>query len=240
MGPSPPLHLRYNTRKERLELVGQVASELAHSLNNSLNSMQLRLSLLREETQTPELTNQVDNLSRIVSETASKIGILQEFIARGITPVEPVDLCPVLEAAAGTIRDAYSSTRDDIPVRLELPSRLPAVRGVHHDLIALFLVLFYYLVSSDPAGQPALMVMAKPGPERVTIELVQRSTSSRAAVLKRAFDPFAALAESPLAVSLIAMQSRIKQYGGSISFTERSDGYPGLLVDLVCASAPPR
>lgn len=237
MGHSPPPHSRYNSRGERLELVGQIASELAHSLNNSLNSMQLRLSLLRDETQGSELTNQVDNLSRIVADTASKISILQEFIARGVTQVETVDLRAVLETAARLLREEYASTRDEVRLMLEVPSTLPGVRGNHHDLVSLFVVLFHYLLDSYPAGHPTLVLAAKLGEQRVTVELRQHSSEPHTPSAKRAFDPFAAMAESPLAVSIIAMQGRIKQYGGSLAFADNIGKPPALMVELACQTA---
>lgn len=239
MGHSPPQHARYASRKERLELVGQIANELAHSLNNSLNAMQLRLSLLREETQNPELTNHVDNLSRIVSDTAARIGVLQEFIARGITPVERVNMREVLELAAELIHQANTTT-DETRVMLELPSDLPEVRGTRSDLVSMFVVLIRYLLESHPLGQSGIMITGKQNGERVLIELIRRSPEPRNSMSKRVFDPFAALAESPLAVSLLAMQNLLKQFGGSISIADRQNQRSALMVELACATTAPR
>ncbi len=240
MRHSPPQDTRYISRKERLALVGQIANELAHSLNNSLNAMQLRLSLLREEMHNPELTNHVDNLSRIVSDTAARIGVLQEFIARGITPVEGVNVREVLEAAAELIHQTNTRTTDETRVMLKLPSDLPEVRGARSDLVSMFVVLIRYLLESHPSSQSGIMIIGKQNGERVIIELIQHSPEPLTSTSKRVFDPFAALADSPLAVSLLAMQNLLKQFGGSVSIADRQDHRSALTVELACATTAPR
>jgi hypothetical protein len=145
----------------------------------------------------------------------------------------------VLELAAELIHQANTIT-DETRVMLELPSDLPEVRGTRSDLVSMFVVLIRYLLESHPRGQSGIMIIGKKNGERVLIELIRRSPEPRNSMSKQVFDPFAALAESPLAVSLLAMQNLLKQFGGSISIADRQDQRSALMIELACAITAPR
>jgi PAS domain S-box-containing protein len=69
--------------QERLTAVGELASGIAHDLNNSLNAMRLNVELLRAEQKMPaDYGNRLDLLSCIVTDANSTIGRLQDFARR--------------------------------------------------------------------------------------------------------------------------------------------------------------
>jgi PAS domain S-box-containing protein len=76
-------HNREAKIEEHLGALDELASSIAHDLNNSLNALRLNIELLRvEEKVQDDRGNRLDLLSRIVTDAHSKIGRLQDFARR--------------------------------------------------------------------------------------------------------------------------------------------------------------
>jgi PAS domain S-box-containing protein len=97
--------------QERLKAVGELASGIAHDLNNSLNALRLRVELLsNDSTLLSSHNDALQLISRIVRDAASTIGRLQDFARRGQPrPVENVDLNAIIgqsvEIAKSTLEE---------------------------------------------------------------------------------------------------------------------------------------
>lgn len=89
--------------RTRAQAMGELASGAAHALNNLLNSMHLRLRLLREKAG-PE---QTEALGRSVNDIAALVARLQQFA--GQRPAGPAQACS-LDAA---IREALALVRPE-------------------------------------------------------------------------------------------------------------------------------
>src|SRR5262249_26269780 len=64
-------------QQERLRSIGEVASGIAHDLNNTLNAMALRLELIKADSSCVAQSDNVDAIGRIVRDCAARIGRLQ-------------------------------------------------------------------------------------------------------------------------------------------------------------------
>jgi len=97
--------------QDRLTAVGELASGVAHDLNNSLSALRLNLELLRAERIIPaDYHKRLDLLTRIVTDAHSTIGRLQDFARRRHDrPMRAVDLSTIihqsLEMARGTLEE---------------------------------------------------------------------------------------------------------------------------------------
>src|SRR5205814_9835063 len=87
--------------RDRLQVIGQVASGVAHDLNNALNVMRLRLDLLRRKGGSPaEHDAQVASFTQIVEAAAARVARMHDLSRKQLDgTVEPVDLRAVIEEA---------------------------------------------------------------------------------------------------------------------------------------------
>jgi two-component system cell cycle sensor histidine kinase/response regulator CckA len=89
--------------RTRAQAMGELATGAAHALNNLLNSMHLRLRLLREKVG----AEQTEALGRSVNDIAGMVARLQQFA--GQRPAGPVQVCS-LDAA---VREALALVRPE-------------------------------------------------------------------------------------------------------------------------------
>src|SRR5258708_6051075 len=88
-------HLRTSlVRQERMRAIGELASGVAHDLNNTLHAMSLRLSLIEQSPVCRAAQGEnISALSRIISDAALVVGRLQDFARqRQERPLESVDV----------------------------------------------------------------------------------------------------------------------------------------------------
>jgi PAS domain S-box-containing protein len=87
--------------QERLKAVGELASGMAHDLNNSLNVLRLRMELLSNDQSLLERHgDSLQLIHRVVQDASSTIGRLQDFARRRHDrPIESVDLNSIIDAS---------------------------------------------------------------------------------------------------------------------------------------------
>jgi CheY-like chemotaxis protein len=77
--------------RERLRVVGELASGVAHEINNVLHAMALRLAALRGRVEDPEGEAGLGALTRMVSEAAARVSRLQDVAGRSRSTAAPPD-----------------------------------------------------------------------------------------------------------------------------------------------------
>jgi CheY-like chemotaxis protein len=85
--------------RERLRAVGDLASGVAHEINNVLHAMALRLASLRGRVEGPEGEAGLGALTRMVSEAAARVSRLQDVAGRSRPAAAPDQRAP----APGTV-----------------------------------------------------------------------------------------------------------------------------------------
>jgi signal transduction histidine kinase/ActR/RegA family two-component response regulator len=92
-------------RRDRLQTIGEVASGVAHDLNNALNVMRLRLALLGRDGIDERLRRgHLDAFARIVDDAAIRVARMHELAAKRGNDFESVDLALVIAEAVGLAR----------------------------------------------------------------------------------------------------------------------------------------
>jgi signal transduction histidine kinase len=119
--------------QERLKAVGELASGIAHDLNNSLNALRLWLEVLcADPSVTARHNNAIQLVSRIVCDASVTIGRLQDFARRRHDrPVETVDLNAIIsesvQIAKSTLEEKNSLLGKSIRVEVEMPESRPSL-----------------------------------------------------------------------------------------------------------------
>lgn len=142
------LHTRL-LHRSRAQAMGELASGAAHALNNQLNTMHLRLRLLRENPG-PE---QVEGLERAVNDTAKLVAWLQQFSSqRPAGPVESVDLDALVREAIALVRPEARRTGEG-GIRLAVTAGTPPrIRGNPSELREVLVSLLLYVRDQLAAG----------------------------------------------------------------------------------------
>src|SRR5262249_24475708 len=100
-------------KQERMRVIGDLASGVAHDLNNTLNAVSLRIAMLRRDPRVAR--KQSDNLStlvRILDDASTMVGRVQDFARqRHDPPTETLDLAAVLRQAIDMIRPELEKMR---------------------------------------------------------------------------------------------------------------------------------
>jgi signal transduction histidine kinase len=145
------------SEQEHLRALGELASGVAHDLNNTLNAMKLRLELIERDVEfAARHRGHLDALVRIVSDAHTRLRHLQDFARqRPESPGEQVQLAAVIQEAVEIARSdiEHRAKQQGLRVRIEVEvPALPPVSGVATDLRYVFINLLLNARDAMPRG----------------------------------------------------------------------------------------
>jgi PAS domain S-box-containing protein len=215
--------------QERLKAVGELASGMAHDLNNSLNALRLRVELLTAEPSlSPQALDSLRLISRIVGDASSTIGRLQDFARRRHDrPIETLNLNAIIrqsvEIARSTLEEKGALLGRSIRVELELPS-LPAVIGEPSEVRQIFLNLLLNAQDAMPQGG-TVRIGGRASEGAVAITVADEGQGIAPDHLDRIFDPFfTTKGERGTGLGLSTAYGAMQRLGGAISAANRPEG----------------
>jgi PAS domain S-box-containing protein len=175
---------------DRLASVGEMASGIAHELNNPLTGV-MGLSQLLLEGQLPEdIKDDVNAISNEAQRAAAIVRNLLMF-ARKHAPVrEQTQINTVIEDVL-KLR-AYEHKVNNIDVSYSLTPGLPEISADHFQIQQVFLniILNAEQAMMESHGKGKLTIKTEPGKGTVKITLSDDGPGIRTENLKRIFDPF--------------------------------------------------
>jgi signal transduction histidine kinase len=207
--------------QERTRAVGQLASGVAHDLNNVLHAMALRLQALRREAPaSPRQRDGLAALTRLVEDAATRVARLQDLAQRRQdAPGGDADL-------AAVVRDAVETARPELEhgghlraapvcVTTEL-APVPRVVGSAPELRNVFLNLLLNARDAMPAGG-AIRVSAVARGDRVVARVEDDGRGIPPEALPRLFDPFfTTKGDKGTGLGLAIARSVMTRLGGDI------------------------
>jgi PAS domain S-box-containing protein len=215
--------------QERLKAVGELASGIAHDLNNSLNALRLRVELLcADSTLLPPHNDSLQLISRIVRDAGSTIGRLQDFARRRHDrPVEGVNLNAIisqsLDIAKSTLEEKNCLLGRSIRIVLEVPE-LPLVLAEPTELRQIFLNLLLNAQDAMPAGG-IIRISGCIEREAVVVRVEDEGQGIPEEHLGRIFDPFfSTKGERGTGLGLSTAYGAMARIGGTISAANRAEG----------------
>ena len=208
-------------QRTRQQALGQLASGAAHALNNFLNVLRLRITLLQREFKPEHL----EALDRTVGQIGELVARLQEFNVQR-TQEQPTDV-PVDQ----TVREALELARGELeqrehPVHVDLdlgePGQVRADAGFFRELIVNLLLSARdrmerggrLHVTTRPHGEPWLTLRIEDeGPPYAVEELTQL------------FDPLRRDTGAPqLSLYLAVARAQVQRWGGELTAENSSTG----------------
>jgi signal transduction histidine kinase len=185
-------------QQERLRALGQMASGIAHDINNSITPAALYLDALLEKSDTlpAEAVDRLQTIQRAVSDVSATVARMREFYRQRETqqafvPVQINDLVRhVVDLTRARWSDMPLQRGVAIDVRTELASRLPPVLGIDHELREALINLVFNAVDAMPRGGTLIVRTRVEEGNRVVVEVTDTGVGMDEEARRRCLEPF--------------------------------------------------
>jgi signal transduction histidine kinase/ActR/RegA family two-component response regulator len=219
--------------QERLRAVGELASGIAHDLNNTLHALRLRLSRLSGcVADCPEHREDLRVVERIASDAGDRVRRFQDLAGRrDDVPDESVDLAGVVANAVQVAHPDVGDPARRLCVDVKLPAAMPPVVGNAAELVHVFLSLFLNANDAMPGGGRVVVEGAVAPDGHVEILVWDEGKGIPSENLDRVFDPFfTTKGRRGTGLGLSMAAGVMRRLGGSIRAANRPAG--GAMITL--------
>ena len=186
-------------QQERLRALGQMASGIAHDINNAISPVALYTEQLleREPNLSPRARGQLEIIQRAVDDVAQTVARMGEFYRAREPPIAlvAVDLNRVVQQVIDLTRARWSDMAQQrgivIDVRLSLSAGLPAIAAVDSQVRDALVNLVFNAVDAMPEGGPLTIAtrLAASG-STVQLEVEDRGIGMDDETRRRCLEPF--------------------------------------------------
>jgi signal transduction histidine kinase/CheY-like chemotaxis protein len=230
--------------QERLRLAGQLASGIAHDLNNTLNVVKLRLDALAQDdavqSRHAARLRAIDHAIENAARTVARVRELGK--AREENFGEPVQLCEVIaqaiELARSSIEGRPSLNGASIKITSKVPDQLPAVRAPAPDLRQVFLNL---LLNASEAIQPRgeITIESSVDDGSVVVRVTDDGPGIAPEHIERVFEPFfTTKGPHGAGLGLSTTRAIMDSIGGSICAANQPGGGAMFVLRFPAATPP--
>jgi len=236
-------------QQERLRVLGQMASGIAHDINNAISPIMLYTdSLLEKEPNLSERTQTVlQTIQRAVSDVAETVARMREFYRQREAQTELA--CVRLNELIGQVTELTRARWQTIPqehgmvieLRTVLASPPPNVMGIESEIREALTNLIFNGVDAMPRGG-TLTLCTRPGDNaKVLLEITDTGTGMDEDTRRRCLEPFfTTKGERGTGLGLAMVYGIMRRHGGSIDI----DSAPGagttirLVFDRAASAMP--
>ena len=188
-------------QQERLRALGQMASGIAHDINNAISPVALYTEALleRETTLSPRARSQLEIIQRAVDDIAQTVARMGEFyrLREPQLSLTPVDLNKLVGQVIALTRARWSDMAQQrgaaIDVRTELAADLPPIAAVESQIRDALINLVFNAVDAMPDGGPLTIRTAiAPGSHSqiVLLEVEDKGIGMNEDTRRRCLEPF--------------------------------------------------
>jgi signal transduction histidine kinase/ActR/RegA family two-component response regulator len=186
-------------QQERLLALGQMASGIAHDINNAISPVSLYTeSLLQQEPGlSPRARGQLETIQRAIDDVAQTVARMREFYRQREPQMTllPVDMNPLVQQVVDLTRARWSDMAQQrgiaIEMRTELAPDLPSIMGADNEIREALTNLIFNAVDAMPNGGP-LILRTRLTQERgvVQVEVVDAGIGMNEDTRRRCLEPF--------------------------------------------------
>jgi PAS domain S-box-containing protein len=225
-------------RADRLAMVGQLASGLAHEIGTPLNVISGNAELLRQDllprglavTELETIMAQADRVTRLMER-------LLAFARAKEEPVAPLSLHLALSQALRLLETRFR--REAITVVLEAQADLPLVMGATDQLEQVFLNVLVNAWHAMPQGGTVTIRADATDAQHVQITFQDTGCGIAPDVLARAFEPFySTKGERGTGLGLAICRQIIDSHGGTMRLESTPEVGTTVIITLPVADAP--
>ena len=224
-------------RADRLALVGQLASGLAHEIGTPLNVIAGNAELLGMDLRALNLPT--DTADAIVRQTDRITGLVQQLLsfarAKSQT-MEPFSLHEPLSHALRLLENRLH--REGISTTLNVPERLPLLWGAADQIEQVFLNVLVNAWHAMPSGGSVVIEAYETDAQRVCVTFRDTGTGMTAEDLEKSFDPFySTKGDKGTGLGLTICKQIIDNHLGSMRLESTVGVGTTVIIDLIRADA---
>ncbi|CAN7312492.1 PAS domain S-box protein [Phenylobacterium sp. LjRoot225] len=231
-------------QQERLRALGQMASGIAHDINNALSPVALYTEFILETEAglSPAARDHLQIIQRAVEDVGHTISRMREFYARResaliAAPVQVNELVQhVLDLTKVRWRDMAVQRGDVIDVRTELASGLPTMMGVESEIRDALVNLVFNAVDALPQGG-AITIRTSETDGAVRVEVADNGVGMDDETRRRCLEPFfTTKGERGTGLGLAMVYGVAQRHGGEIDIA--SEPGAGTTIGLIFTAQP--
>jgi DNA-binding response OmpR family regulator/anti-sigma regulatory factor (Ser/Thr protein kinase) len=192
-------------QQERLRALGQMASGIAHDINNAISPVALYVDTLleKEPNLSPRTREYLEITQRAIDDVAHTVGRMREFYRRREPELllAPVDLNRLTQQVVDLTRARWSDMSQQrgavIDVRVELAQELGSIAGIESEIREALTNLVFNAVDAMPDGGKLTLrtSAAHEAPnalpaEYVQVEVMDTGTGMDEETRRRCLEPF--------------------------------------------------
>src|SRR5262245_50572897 len=236
-------------QQERLPALGQMASGIAHDINNAISPMALYTEALleREPNLTERGRKQLEIIQRAVDDVAQTVARMGEFyrVREPQISLVPVDLNLLIEQVVDLTRARWSDMAQQrgaaIDLRRELDDEVPKIAAVESQIRDALVNLVFNAVDAMPTGGPLTIrthIAAGSRGQIVALEVADRGIGMDEETRRRCLEPFfTTKGERGTGLGLAMVYGVVQRHGANLEI--ESEPGQGTVVRLSFAVAPP-
>lgn len=233
-------------QQERLRALGEMASGIAHDINNTLSPVMLYIGMLLEEEEnlSAESRGHLEIVQRAVEDVAETIARLKEFYRRREPQSNhaPVQLNQLAQQVVGLTRARWNDIPQQrgivIQIQTELAPDLPQVMGVESEIREALINLVFNAVDAMPKGG-TLTLRTKVSDKNISVEVADTGTGMDEETRRRCLEPFyTTKGERGTGLGLAMVYGIIERHGADLEIeSERGIGTTIKLIFPIKSSA---
>jgi PAS domain S-box-containing protein len=219
-------------QQERLRALGQMASGIAHDINNALTPAILSTEYLLETEPdlSPDARESLETIQRAVDDIAGTVSRMKEFYRQRepASALLPVQLNPVVQQVIDLTRARWSDMPQQrgivIEMRTELAQDLPVVMGVESEIREALVNLVFNAVDAMPdGGILTVRTCSCEAPDRhAAIEVADTGLGMDEATRRRCLEPFfTTKGERGTGLGLPMVYGIVERHGADLNIDSR-------------------
>lgn len=205
-------------QSEKLAVIGQLASSLAHELNNPLQAIQSGLGLVMDEIEKGN-TGLVWQDLTIVQQELERIQTIFRQMLDFYRPVTreyaPLDLNATCEAMRVLMRKRLQES--DIVLHIELAASLPLICGDNNQIKQVLLNLLLNAAEAMPAGGGNIWLRTEARDSQVCISVIDDGHGITPEHQSHLFEPLFTTKTRGMGLGLAISQDIVRRHSGYIS-----------------------
>jgi PAS domain S-box-containing protein len=212
-------------QQERLRALGEMASGVAHDINNAISPVALYVESLleREPGLSQRAREYLQIVQRAIDDVAHTIGSLREFYRQREPQLElaRVDLNLLVEQVVDLTRARWSDMPQQrgvvIDLRTELAPGLPRVMGVEAEIREALVNLVFNAIDAMPDGGGLTLRTGIAGGRNALVEVVDSGIGMDEATRRRCLEPFfTTKGERGTGLGLAMVYGILQRHGGEV------------------------
>jgi signal transduction histidine kinase/CheY-like chemotaxis protein len=186
-------------QQERLRALGQMASGIAHDINNAISPVSLYTESLleREANLSPRARGQLETIQRAVDDVARTVARMREFYRQREPQLSllPVDINALIQQVVDLTRARWSDMMQQHGAVIEMSTELvpdpPKIRGADNEIREALINLVFNAVDAMPdGGRLTLRTQVAQDRGIVQIEVIDTGIGMDEETRRRCLEPF--------------------------------------------------